>query len=151
MIGVVIGKGGDMIKMIQQESGARIQFRPEDELGGPNRMCNITGSVEQTQAAHNMIQKLVDNTAVRPYTLLLLVHPSACLCVSLCLSVRPSVCLCVCVSVRLCVSEIWLHQAVKFDFMGRSDRYRKLIRRSNKVIMLASNSKYWVGSNFFHL
>ena len=65
MIGVVIGKGGDMIKKIQQESGARIQFRPEDELGGPNRMCNITGSAEQTQAAHNMIQELVDNTAVR--------------------------------------------------------------------------------------
>lgn len=65
MIGVVIGKGGDMIKKIQQESGARIQFRPEDELGGPNRMCNITGSVEQTQAAHNMIQELVDSTAQR--------------------------------------------------------------------------------------
>lgn len=65
MIGVVIGKGGDMIKKIQQESGARIQFRPEDELGGPNRMCNITGSPEQTQAAHNMIQELVDNTAQR--------------------------------------------------------------------------------------
>ena len=65
MIGVVIGKGGEMIKKIQQESGARIQFRPEDELGGPNRMCNITGSQEQTQAAHNMIQELVDNTAVR--------------------------------------------------------------------------------------
>jgi len=31
---------------------------------------------------------------------------------------------------------------------GRSDRYRKLIRRSNKVIMLASNSKYWVGSGW---
>lgn len=65
MIGVVIGKGGEMIKKIQQESGARIQFRPEDELGGPNRMCNITGSQEQTQAAHNMIQELVDNTAQR--------------------------------------------------------------------------------------
>jgi len=64
MIGVVIGKGGEMIKKIQQESGARIQFRPEDELGGPTRMCNITGSQEQTQAAHNMIQELVESTAV---------------------------------------------------------------------------------------
>lgn len=65
MIGVVIGKGGEMIKKIQQESGARIQFRPEDEQGGPNRLCNITGSQEQTQAAANMIQELVDNTAQR--------------------------------------------------------------------------------------
>jgi len=77
MIGVVIGKGGDMIKKIQQESGARIQFRPEDELGGPNRMCNITGSSEQTQAAHNMIQELVDNTAVRHYYVLLFVSSTA--------------------------------------------------------------------------
>ena len=64
MIGVVIGKGGEMIKKIQQESGARIQFRPEDELGGPNRMCNISGSQEQTQAAYNLVQELVENTAV---------------------------------------------------------------------------------------
>jgi len=58
------------------------------------------------------------------------------------------------VVVKALLDEIWLHQAVKFDFMGRSDRYRKLTRRSNKVIMLASNSKYWVGSGwvqFFHL
>lgn len=64
MIGVVIGKGGDMIKKIQQESGSRIQFRPEDEQGGPNRMCNLTGSVEQTQAAASMIQELIESTAV---------------------------------------------------------------------------------------
>jgi len=57
-----------MIKKIQQESGARIQFRPEDELGGPNRMCNISGSQEQTQAAYNMVQELVENTAVRTIT-----------------------------------------------------------------------------------
>jgi len=83
MIGVVIGKGGEMIKKIQQESGARIQFRPEDELGGPNRMCNITGSQEQTQAAHNMIQELVDNTAVCYFTVT--VSMSLCVCV-VCLS-----------------------------------------------------------------
>ena len=64
MIGVVIGKGGDMIKKIQQESGARIQFRPEDEQGGPNRMCNLSGTTEQTQTAANMIQELIDSTAV---------------------------------------------------------------------------------------
>ena len=65
MIGIVIGKGGEMIKKIQQESGARIQFRPEDEQGGPNRMCSITGNQEQTQAAVNMIQDLIDSAAVR--------------------------------------------------------------------------------------
>lgn len=53
-----------MIKKIQQDSGARIQFRPEDESGGPARMCNLTGNHEQTQAAALMIQDLIDSTAV---------------------------------------------------------------------------------------
>lgn len=64
MIGIVIGKGGEMIKKIQQDSGARIQFRPEDETGGPVRLCNLTGSHEQAQAAAGMIQELIDSTAV---------------------------------------------------------------------------------------
>ena len=59
MIGIIIGKGGEMIKKIQQESGARIQFRPDDEQGGPNRMCNITGNQEQMAAAGNMIQEIL--------------------------------------------------------------------------------------------
>ena len=49
------------------------------------------------------------------------------------------------------LDEIWLHQAVKFDFMGRSDRYRKLIRKSNKVIMLVMTVSIGLGPNFFHL
>jgi len=32
------------------------------------------------------------------------------------------------------LDKIWLHQAVKFDFYGRSDRYRKLIRRSSNNV-----------------
>jgi len=31
-------------------------------------MCNISGSQEQTQAAYNMAQELVENTAVRTIT-----------------------------------------------------------------------------------
>ena len=27
-VGLVIGKGGDMIKKIQQDTGARVQFKP---------------------------------------------------------------------------------------------------------------------------
>jgi len=49
------------------------------------------------------------------------------------------------------LDQIWLHQAVKLDFMGRSDRYQKLIRRSNKVIMLANDSQYCVGSGWVQI
>jgi len=37
------------------------------------------------------------------------------------------------------LDKIWLHQAVKLDFVA-DDRYWKLIRRNNKVIMLANDS-----------
>ena len=36
------------------------------------------------------------------------------------------------------LDKIWLHQAVEFDFVA--DLTGKLIRRSNKVIMLANDS-----------
>lgn len=61
VIGIVIGKGGEMIKKVQQDSGARIQFKPEDEMGGPNRICCIMGSQDQTQTATAMIQDIVQN------------------------------------------------------------------------------------------
>jgi far upstream element-binding protein len=62
MIGVIIGKGGDMIKKIQEQSGSRIQFKPEDEdVGGPTRICTITGGPQNNQTARTMIMELIDN------------------------------------------------------------------------------------------
>jgi far upstream element-binding protein len=60
LVGVVIGKGGDMIKKIQSETGARVQFKP-DEGNGPDRMCSVTGTTEKMHMAANMIQELVQN------------------------------------------------------------------------------------------
>lgn len=62
MVGIVIGKGGEMIKKIQQESGARVQFRVEDETAAlnSNRLCNITGNSEQMQTAIGLIQEIVE-------------------------------------------------------------------------------------------
>jgi len=65
LIGVIIGKGGDMIKKIQEQSGSRIQFKPEDEeVGGPTRICSITGSAQGNQTARGMIMELVENGMV---------------------------------------------------------------------------------------
>uniref|UniRef100_H2YJK8 K Homology domain-containing protein n=1 Tax=Ciona savignyi TaxID=51511 RepID=H2YJK8_CIOSA len=49
-VGVVIGKGGDMINQIQNVTGTRIQFKPEDP-GLPERMCSIMGQKEGVAAA----------------------------------------------------------------------------------------------------
>ena len=65
LIGVIIGKGGDMIKKIQEQSGSRIQFKPEDEdVGGPTRICSISGSAQGNQTARSMIMELIENGMV---------------------------------------------------------------------------------------
>jgi len=65
LIGVIIGKGGDMIKKIQETSGSRIQFKPEDEeVGGPTRVCSITGPAQGNQTARGMIMELIENGMV---------------------------------------------------------------------------------------
>ncbi|CAG5127142.1 unnamed protein product [Candidula unifasciata] len=57
-VGLVIGKGGDMIKKIQSETGAKVQFKPDDGQS-PDRVCSVTGPQEKVQAAVHMIQDLL--------------------------------------------------------------------------------------------
>ena len=66
-VGVIIGKGGDMIKRIQGETGARVQFNTSDPPDAPERVCMVTGSAEKVQMAANMIQDLVQSTMVRSF------------------------------------------------------------------------------------
>lgn len=62
MIGIVIGKQGEMIKKIQLESGARIQFRQDDDPNTASRLCTITGNQEQAQTANTTILELINNS-----------------------------------------------------------------------------------------
>ena len=63
-VGVVIGKGGDMIRKIQQECGCKLQFiqGKNDEPG--DRRCLIQGSRQQVDDAKRMIDGLIDNVMV---------------------------------------------------------------------------------------
>lgn len=64
LVGVVIGKGGEMIKKVQTESGAKVQFKLDDGEG-PDRMCSVTGPPEKVQMAANMIHDLINNAMQR--------------------------------------------------------------------------------------
>ncbi|XP_052091444.1 far upstream element-binding protein 1-like isoform X3 [Mytilus californianus] len=57
-VGIVIGKNGDMIKKIQSETGAKVQFKPDDGRTD-NRVCTISGASDKVQAAIQMIQRLL--------------------------------------------------------------------------------------------
>lgn len=63
-VGVVIGKGGDMIRKIQTECGCKLQFiqGKNDEPG--DRRCLIQGTRQQVDDAKRMIDGLIENMMV---------------------------------------------------------------------------------------
>ncbi|XP_022912971.2 far upstream element-binding protein 3 isoform X1 [Onthophagus taurus] len=60
-VGVVIGKGGDMIKKIQQETGAKVQFQQAREEGPGERRCYLSGKPQQVDQARQRIEELIDS------------------------------------------------------------------------------------------
>ncbi|XP_043276913.1 far upstream element-binding protein 1 isoform X2 [Venturia canescens] len=60
-VGVVIGKGGDMIKKIQAETGARVQFQQGREDGPGDRKCLLSGKHQAVEQARQRIQELIDS------------------------------------------------------------------------------------------
>ncbi|KAG8223023.1 hypothetical protein J437_LFUL001345 [Ladona fulva] len=64
-VGVVIGKGGDMIKKIQNETGARVQFQQGRDDGPGERRCLLTGKPNQVEQARQRIEDLIDSVLRR--------------------------------------------------------------------------------------
>lgn len=63
-VGVVIGKGGDMIKKIQAETGARVQFQQGRDEGPGDRRCLLTGKSQNVDMARQRIEELIDSVIV---------------------------------------------------------------------------------------
>ncbi|XP_028407680.1 far upstream element-binding protein 3-like [Dendronephthya gigantea] len=63
-VGFIIGKNGDTIKRLQSETGARIQFKPDD-ASSPTRVATIQGPPEQVQRASQMINEIVEQSRQR--------------------------------------------------------------------------------------
>lgn len=70
VIGLVIGKGGENIKRIQNETGATVRVDPNtvDEKG--NKVCTITGTKKAVEEAHIQVSSVIENAATnkRPRT-----------------------------------------------------------------------------------
>ena len=64
VIGLVIGKGGENIKRIQNETGATVRVDPStmDEQG--NKMCNINGSADSVKRASTLVNDIIENALV---------------------------------------------------------------------------------------
>lgn len=58
-VGLVIGKGGDMIKKIQSETGAKVQFHQAKEEGHGDRRCYISGNHQNVERARQRIEEII--------------------------------------------------------------------------------------------
>lgn len=63
VIGLVIGKGGENIKRIQNETKATVRVDPNtvDEKG--NKVCTITGTKQAVEEAHIQVANVIENAA----------------------------------------------------------------------------------------
>ncbi|KAF5727077.1 far upstream element-binding protein 2 isoform X1 [Tripterygium wilfordii] len=67
-VGLIIGRGGDTIKGLQNRSGARIQLIPQhlpEGDGSKERTVRVTGDKRQIEMAREMIEEVMNQT-VRP-------------------------------------------------------------------------------------
>lgn len=60
-VGVVIGKGGDMIKKIQGETGCKLQFIQGKGDAQGDRRCIISGTKQQVEDAKQTIEELIES------------------------------------------------------------------------------------------
>ncbi|XP_028828047.1 far upstream element-binding protein 2 [Denticeps clupeoides] len=58
MVGLIIGRGGEQINKIQQESGCKVQIAP-DSGGLPDRSVSLTGSPDSIQKAKMLLDEIV--------------------------------------------------------------------------------------------
>uniref|UniRef100_A0A8C7HY28 Far upstream element (FUSE) binding protein 1 n=1 Tax=Oncorhynchus kisutch TaxID=8019 RepID=A0A8C7HY28_ONCKI len=65
MVGFIIGRGGEQISRMQQESGCKIQIAP-DSGGMPDRSVTLTGSPDSIQAAKRLLTEIVDKGRPTP-------------------------------------------------------------------------------------
>lgn len=61
-VGIIIGKGGETIKRLANESGTKIQFKPDENPSTPERCAVIQGTPDQITRATSMIWDLVQRS-----------------------------------------------------------------------------------------
>ncbi|KAG0125196.1 hypothetical protein HOY82DRAFT_581519 [Tuber indicum] len=61
LVGLIIGRGGETLRRVEQETGARVQFltNGQDRDSGGERVCNIQGTRPQISAARRAIEQII--------------------------------------------------------------------------------------------
>lgn len=61
-VGLIIGRGGENLRRVEAESGARVQFITGPDNSGPERQCRITGTRQQRADAIADIFRVADES-----------------------------------------------------------------------------------------
>lgn len=59
-IGLIIGKGGETIRLLQQKSGAKIQVAKKELPNSDQRYVFVEATEDKYQLAKNLIEEIVD-------------------------------------------------------------------------------------------
>ncbi|XP_038046916.1 far upstream element-binding protein 1-like isoform X2 [Patiria miniata] len=62
-VGIIIGKKGEMIRNIQEETGAKVQFKEDD--GSEERVCIINGPTPAVERAQEIVDEIVQDAKQR--------------------------------------------------------------------------------------
>ena len=60
VVGLVIGRQGENLRRVEQDTGTRIQFITGPDTTGPHRQCRITGSPRAREHAKSEIYRIIE-------------------------------------------------------------------------------------------
>jgi far upstream element-binding protein len=66
LVGLVIGRQGENLRRVEQDTGCRIQFLTGPESSGPHRHCRITGDPRARMDAKREINRIIDENGGNP-------------------------------------------------------------------------------------
>ncbi|CAD5224177.1 unnamed protein product [Bursaphelenchus okinawaensis] len=76
-VGIIIGRGGETIKRLAQESNTKIQFKPDEDPNASERCAVVQGTPEQITRATQMIWDLVQRSSGNQQSDVCLMHVPA--------------------------------------------------------------------------
>ena len=59
LVGLIIGRSGDNLRRVENETGARVQFLTGPEASGPHRPCKISGTRQAREQAKGEIARII--------------------------------------------------------------------------------------------
>jgi far upstream element-binding protein len=64
LVGLIIGRSGENLRRIEQETGCRVQFITGPDDSGPHRQCKITGSRARRAGCKAELNRIIDESGM---------------------------------------------------------------------------------------